>query len=83
MVHSHSNTYTKMVHKTNRKIIVSVLWSGKVEPIKREIIYLPIENGGSGLLEPTFLAEHSKPLVQNQVFFYGFYSRKKMHMVWH
>ena len=41
-----------MVHKTNRKITVSVFVVGKVEPIKREIIYLPVENGGLGLLEP-------------------------------
>ena len=52
MVPSHSNTYTKMVHKTNRKITVSVFVVGESGAHKREIIYLPVENGGLGLLEP-------------------------------
>ena len=48
----------------------------RVEPIKREIIYLPVENGGLGLLEPNlqqkalrlrFLQNIVKPLMQNQV----------------
>ena len=76
MVPSHSNTYTKMVHKTNRKIIVSVFVVRESRTHKeRDYIFTRRKRWlwplGAQLttksIKTTFLAEHSKPLVQNQV----------------
>ena len=38
--------------KPTEKLLFEFIWSGSKDPIKREIIYLPIECGGLGLLNP-------------------------------
>ena len=42
----------KWILKPNEKLLFEFLWSGSKDPIKREMIYLPIECGGLGLLNP-------------------------------
>ena len=39
--------------KPTEKLLFEFLWSGSKDPIIREMIYLPIECGGLGLLNPT------------------------------
>ena len=38
--------------KPTEKLVFESLWSVSKDPIKREIVYLPIECGGLGLLNP-------------------------------
>ena len=38
--------------KPTEKLVFEFLWSGSKDPMKREIVYLPIECGGLGLLNP-------------------------------
>ena len=43
----------KWFMKPTEQLIFDFLWSGSKDPIKRAYIYLPIESGGLGLLNPT------------------------------